>query len=115
MYICACLKPPAPHGAIPDKLLKQKVAGEFEKKKFFVGGFVSEGLEMAKQIVGDVQNQFLEDSDDDMDLYREKEMKVAFENPLNGELAASSGSPLASRPTSIQVSDGPSFAFEREE
>ena len=43
MYICACLKPPAPHGAIPDKLLKQKVAGEFEKKKFSVEGFVSEG------------------------------------------------------------------------
>ena len=47
----------------------------------------------------------------DMDLYREKEMEVSFENPLNDEPAASSGGPLASRPTSIQVSDDPSFAL----
>ena len=110
MYICACLKSPRPapwvHGGVPDRLLKRKAAGEFEKKKFSVRGFVSEGLEMAKQIVGDVQNQSLEDSDDDIDVYREKEMEVPFENLLNDESTASSGGPLASRPTSIQVSDG---------
>ena len=123
MYICACLKSPGPapwvHGGVPDRLLKRKAAGEFEKKKFSVGGFLSEGLDMAKQVVGDVQNQFLEDGDDNMDLYREKEMAVAFENPLNDacndEPAARSGGLLASWPTRIQVYDDPSFAFEREE